>query len=176
MSCASNPAPEYKALIAAFHDRFQPTIPDECVLVDMLIRSEWLLRRYTSIETAVWEQDIRGSHEPFVGDTYLKSQAAFERVGKRMNWAQRNFQFALKQLLDIRAKRAHDQGTADPEPAVVSEIEPEFAPEPAAPEPETEQVNPKLVSFLPRAPQSPAPNKNTPPADPEPEENPPTAA
>ena len=34
-----------------------------------------------------------------------------ERVGRRINWAQRNYQLALKQLLDIRAKRA-----AEPEP------------------------------------------------------------
>ena len=88
---------------------FQPTIPDECALVDMLIRSEWLLRRYTSVETAVWEQDIHGSRDPFPGDTYLKSQGAFERVGRRMNWAQRNYFWWSRLNTEIRAERAHHQ-------------------------------------------------------------------
>ncbi len=104
----------------------------------MLIRSEWLLRRSTSIETAVWEQGLDQSERLPRCLTFLRSQEAFERVGRRMNWAQRNYQLALKQLLDTRAKRAAEHETAEPEPVVVSEAGPEITPEPAAPEPETE--------------------------------------
>lgn len=168
--------PDYEALIAAFHDRYQPTVPEDRALVDMLIRSEWLLRRYTAIDTAIWEHEFFKG-ETSLGATFLKSQEAFERVGRRINWAQRNYQIALKQLLDLRAKRAHDEGAAEPEAA----LDPE--PEAPAAATETEPVNPKLVSFLPAMPQSPAiaenhPEKreNTPSAEPIPEENPPAAA
>jgi len=173
--------PDYEALIAAFYDRYQPTVPEDRALVDMLIRSEWLLRRYTAIDTAIWEHEFFKG-ETSLGATFLKSQEAFERVGRRINWAQRNYQIALKQLLDTRAKRAHADEAAEPESAVVREIDQEIAPEPPAPDRETEPLNSKLVSFLPRTPQSavitenqPEKPENTPAAHPKPEENPPTA-
>jgi len=174
--------PDYEALIAEFYARYHPTVPEDRALVDMLISSEWLTRRYMSIDTAVWEHEFFRSGETSLGATFLKSQQAFERVGRRINWAQRNYQLALKQLLDIRAKRI-----AEPEPeAYIQEPTPEPPnpePEAAAPPAETESLNPKLVSFLPGTPQTPeiATNQpeivpNTPAHDAEPEENPPTAA
>jgi hypothetical protein len=177
--------PDYEALIAEFDTRYHPTTPEDRSLVDMLIRSEWLLRRYTSIDAAIWEHEFFKSGETSLGATFLKSQEAFERVGRRINWAQRNFQLALKQLLDIRAKRAAEP-EAELDPGVEPDIEPEIAPDPPTPEPEalapapsgdaTEPLNPKLVSFLRPSPQSTEIPANTPASDPEMEENPPTAA
>ena len=181
--------PDYEALIAEFDTRYHPTVPEDRSLVDMLIRSEWFTRRYTAIDTAIWEHEFFKSGETSLGATFLKSQEAFERVGRRINWAQRNYQLALKQLLDIRAKRAHDQGIAEPG-SYIEEQNAEPTAEPPNPEPEapaatteTEPLNPKLVSFLPRTPRSSAPTENqsenrenTPVTHPETEENPPTAA
>src|ERR1700728_3050548 len=121
--------PDYEALIAEFYARYHPTVPEDRALVDMLIRSEWLSRRYTAIDTAIWEHEFFKSGETSLGATFLKSQEAFERVGRRINWAQRNYQFALKQLLDVRAKRAHADEAAEPESAIDQEI----APDPPAP-------------------------------------------
>ena len=190
--------PDYEALIAEFYTRYHPTVPEDRALVDMLIRSEWLTRRYTSIDTAIWEHEFFRSGETSLGATFLKSQDAFERVGRRINWAQRNYQLALKQLLDIRAKRASSEGAYTEGPKGAYTEGPEGAdteganapdPEPPAPPPtpssnnETEPLNPKLVSFLPRTPQQPEIAENNPefPAniptpDPETEENPPNAA
>jgi hypothetical protein len=161
--------PDYEALIAEFYARYNPTVPEDRALVDMLIRSEWLSRRYTAIDTAIWEHEFFKSGETSLGATFLKSQEAFERVGRRINWAQRNYQFALKQLLEIRAKRA-----AEPEEPSAEPPNPE--PEAATPPAETESLNPKLVSFLPRTPQTPEIVENQPEIVPEPEENPPAAA
>ena len=114
-----------------------------------------------------------------IGATFLKLQEAFERVGRRINWAQRNYQIALKQLLDIRAKRAHDQETAEPEAHIEENYTPNHAipkSEAATRRAETESLNPKLVSFLPEPRISPKSVQNTPTSDPETEENPPTAA
>jgi hypothetical protein len=167
--------PDYEALIAEFYARYHPTVPEDRALVDMLISSEWLTRRYMSIDTAVWEHEFFRSGETSLGATFLKSQQAFERVGRRINWAQRNYQLALKQLLEIRAKRA-----AEPEPeADIQEPTPEPPnpePEAATPLAETESLNPKLVSFLPDTPQTPEIVENSSAHDPEPEENPPAAA
>jgi hypothetical protein len=171
--------PDYEALIAAFHDRFQPTVPEDRALVDMLIRSEWLQRRYTAIDTAIWEHEFFKTGETSLGAVFLKSEQAFERVGRRINWAQRNYQFALKQLLDIRAKRTAEE-TAEPEPNTYIEEQnaepPNPDPEGSAATTETEPLNSKLVSFLPVAPIQPAASQNSPAAHYEPEENPPTAA
>jgi hypothetical protein len=161
--------PDYEALIAEFYARYHPTVPEDRALVDMLIRSEWLSRRYTAIDTAIWEHEFFKSGETSLGATFLKSQEAFERVGRRINWAQRNYQLALKQLLEIRAKRA-----AEPEEPAAEPPNPE--PEAATPPAETESLNPKLVSFLPRTPQTPEIVENQPEIVPEPEDNPPTAA
>jgi hypothetical protein len=145
----------------------------------MLIRSEWLSRRYTAIDTAIWEREFYKSGDTSLGAAYLKSHDALDRVGRRINWAQRNYQFALKQLLDIRAKRTHSEA-AEPEPAI--HIEEQNA-EPPNPEPEapaeateTESVNPESVSFLPVTPESLKIAEIVPSTDPETEENPPTAA
>jgi hypothetical protein len=174
--------PDYEALIAEFYTRYHPTVPEDRALVDMLISSEWLTRRYMSIDTAVWEHEFFRSGETSLGATFLKSQQAFERVGRRINWAQRNFQLALKQLLDIRAKRS-----TEPEPEANIEEPtaepPNPEPEAATPPAETESLNPKLVSFLPCAPQTPESMENQPEivpntltSNPQQEENPPTAA
>ena len=164
--------PDYEALIAAFYSRYRPTVPEDRALVDMLVRSEWLLRRYTAIDTAIWEHDFYETGEKSLGATFLKSEQAFERVGKRMNWAQRNFQFALKQLLDIRAKRA-----AEPEPEAQPTLEPPN-PEPAlsAETTDTESLNLKLVSFLPPTQETRETTENRPSPNPKPEENPPAVA
>jgi hypothetical protein len=181
--------PDYEALIAEFYTRYQPTVPEDRSLVDMLIRSEWLSRRYTAIDTAIWEHEFFKSGETSLGAVFLKSEQALERVGRRINWAQRNYQLALKQLLDIRAKRAHHQGTPAPD-SYIEDQEAATTPEPTNPEPEaphatteTEPLKPKLVSFLPPTPQNaeiPQNNPefpvNSPTPDPIPEENPPTAA
>ena len=107
--------PDYEALIAVFYSRFQPTVPEDRALVDMLIRSEWLLRRYTSIDAALWEHEFFRTGETSLGAAFLKNEQALDRVGKRINWAQNNYQRALRQLLNIRAKRAKEEA-AEPEP------------------------------------------------------------
>jgi hypothetical protein len=177
---------DYEALIAEFYARYHPTVPEDRALVDMLIRSEWLSRRYTAIDTAIWEHEFFKSGETSLGATFLKSEQALERAGRRINWAQRNYQLALKQLLDIRAKRASSEG-AYPEEPDAAHIEEADTPDPEPPasptNTETEPLTPELVSFLPGTPQQPEIAKNNsefpsniPTPDPETEENPPTAA
>lgn len=50
---------EYETLIAEYHARFHPATPEERCLVDDLIRSEWLNRRYMAATTAIWNFDFR---------------------------------------------------------------------------------------------------------------------
>jgi hypothetical protein len=175
--------PDYEALIAEFYTRYHPTIPEDRAFVDMLIRSEWLSRRYTAIDTAIWEHEFFKTGETSLGATFLKSQDAFERVGRRINWAQRNYQLALTQLLEIRekrAKRAHSNSAEAAGTEADHAPDPEPTAAPPSPGNETKRLTPELVSFLPRTAPKPeiAENNqefpaNSPTPDLETEENPP---
>jgi hypothetical protein len=52
--CESEPA--YQTLIAEYYARYHPTVPEERDLVDILIQSTWLRRRYMSIDAGIWER------------------------------------------------------------------------------------------------------------------------
>lgn len=131
---------DYEALTAAFYARYRPTMPEDCPLIDMLIRNEWLLRRYMSVDTAIWEYNFYTTAETSLGATFLKNHQALDHAGRRINWAQRNYQAALRQLTDIRAQRA-----AQPESE--SDIDEENVEIAAEPEAQTKPLTPELVSF-----------------------------
>ena len=169
MRCESRP--DYEALIAEYYERFHPTVPEERAPVDMLIKSEWHSRRYMSIDAGIWERGFLVINDRSLGRVFELSGKAFDRVDRRINSAQRNFQKALRQLLDIRAKRAKEADL---------EIQPT---DPAETAIETEPLNPKLVSFLQNTsepatpPAPPAENAPTLTANhPKKEDDPPIAA
>ncbi len=97
--------PEYDALISEFYHRFRPTNPEERSLVDALIRSEWLSRRYMCVETGVWAREFNSSDHDELGTAFSRHAEVFARIERRQNSAQRNFQRALAQLMQLRAKR-----------------------------------------------------------------------
>ena len=103
----------------------------ERCLVDTLITSEWLRRRYVRADAAVWEQRFDDTKSEATGRVFRERSDIFARVERRINSAQRNFQQALKQLMAIQAKRA---------------LEPQ--PEPAETRIAIEELTPELVSFL----------------------------
>ena len=163
MRCESRA--DHEQLIAEYYARFRPTLPEERALVDLLIKSEWLSRRYMSVECAIWERGFVDAKENSLTRVFERSGEAFCRVDRRINSAQRDFQKALKQLTELRAKRNADLEVQSTEPAEVAQTDVT-----------TEPLNPKLVSFLTN---DSAPE--TPPAPPtenslEKEDDPPIAA
>jgi hypothetical protein len=113
---------EYEALIAEYYARFHPSVPEERCLVDTLIKSEWLGRRYMAIEANLWESQISDLFPHPLGRAFAMASEQFVRVDRRMNSAQRNFQQALKQLNQLQAKRA-----AEPEQPVAEPSAPDAA-------------------------------------------------
>jgi len=61
MRCESRA--DHEQLIAEYYARFRPTLPEERALVDLLIKSEWLSRRYMSVECAIWERGFVDAKE-----------------------------------------------------------------------------------------------------------------
>jgi len=186
---------DYDTLTTEYYDRFHPTVPEERCLVDTLIKSEWLGRRYMAIEANLWTFEITDAYPHPLGRAFAIASEQFARVDRRINSAQRNFQQALKQLRQIQAEQT---ALADDMPCDAQSEQPAAAPrqdrdspssrdsssgEDAMPEPQesaetprtgeaTEPLNPELVSV--RISHLPAPP--TPLGYCEIEENPPIAA
>ena len=122
---------DYEALTTEYYAGYHPATPAQRFLVDTLIKSEWLSRRYMTIDAAIFERELNTTKSDSLGVVFLRSSQTFARVDRRINSAQRNFQQALKQLLQLQA--AHQTDVA------------------------TEALTPELVSFPTPVPPSPPP-------------------
>ena len=111
---------DYEALTTEYYASYHPATPAQRFLVDTMIKSEWLSRRYMTIDAAIWERELIITQSTSLGLVFLRSSETFARVDRRINSAQRNFQQALKQLLAI-------QSQPDPEPAASISAEPDIA-------------------------------------------------
>ena len=134
---------ELEELKAEFYARLQPTLPEERSLVDAMIRSEWLLRRYMMVECGIWRREFHTTTHGAIGTAYRHHTDEFDRVGRRQSRVQRDYQNALKQLVQMRAK-----GSAVLSPVLspagdTPETGENTPSQPAA----TEELNQKLVSF-----------------------------
>jgi hypothetical protein len=148
----------YETLIAEYHDRFQPTTPEERCLVDNLIQSEWLGRRYMAATAAIWEDDFRIMKEQDLGRTFIRRDQTFGRAQRIVTANQRNYAQTLKQLLAIEANRA----SAAPS-----------LPDDAA---DNEPLTPQLVSFFTETPESDPHQPPRHPLDQPEDDDPPLAA
>jgi len=99
---------QYEFLTTEYYTRFNPTVPEERCLVDTLIRSEWLGRRYMAIDAGIVENECRYMEKWIAtpGAAFVQSSQVFARLDRRINSAQRNFQTALKHLMALQANPA----------------------------------------------------------------------
>jgi|SRR5215831_20669990 len=74
------------ALTDEYHLHFAPASPEERCLVDTLINSEWLRRRYMSVEARVWEMKI--DNDSSVGGAFSAEPQTFTRLQSRLESAQ----------------------------------------------------------------------------------------
>ena len=87
------------------------------MLVDTLVDSEWLLRRFRVCETQLWE--LGGQHlGPADGDIRLAVSATkkadqFTRLQRRIDSAHRNYRNALQELQRLQSEETPEP---DPEP------------------------------------------------------------
>ena len=49
---------DLNTLTAEYHERFQPSTPEQRLLVDNLVANEWQLRRLRKVESQVWSRQI----------------------------------------------------------------------------------------------------------------------
>jgi hypothetical protein len=122
------------ALTAEFYARFQPDKPDTRYLVDILVHSEWTLRRLRRAEAQLWARLIKETESSFRENTNPLGRAAnyqggqpFARLQRRIDVTQRNYSHAYNQLKELQPDPPA-KPVADPAPEPV----PEPIPEPVA--------------------------------------------
>lgn len=128
---------ERDALTAAWYARFRPATEQECYLLDTAISSEWMQRRYLSVEANLWKESLDSS--PSLGRAFDSASQKFTHVDRRLNSAHRNHSSAMKQLHALRAQR----GVNPMGDIVQAKIGAEIPANDVA----TEPLNPELVSF-----------------------------
>ena len=88
-------AANLEILRSEYYDRFRPTAPVERMLVDALIDTEWLLRRFRVAEAQLWEE---GSQAVFQPDDEITLGQSYNRNGKQFDRLQRRIEFRPPQL------------------------------------------------------------------------------
>jgi hypothetical protein len=94
-------------LTAEYHEHHRPADPKERILVDILVQSEWRLRRMRRIEADLWYR----AYDAFVvknievtltctsGEAFATDSGAFERLQRLVNSCERDYHRALKELV-----------------------------------------------------------------------------
>jgi hypothetical protein len=101
---------ELEQLTLEFIGRYQPVTPEARTLVDILITSDWQLRRLRRAEAMLWEGGLNfNKDKPFpMANVVINHGPTFDRLQRRINSTQRNFERALAELRRVQA---------DPQPA-----------------------------------------------------------
>jgi hypothetical protein len=127
-----NPA-DLEALTTEYYQRYQPDKPDTRCLVDILVQSEWTLRRLRRAEAQLWARLFKETESSFKENTNPLGRAAnyqggkpFERLQHRFDVTQRNYARTLKQLKELQPNPP-----AQPVPVPVPAPAPELVAEPA---------------------------------------------
>ena len=154
-------AANLETLKSEYYDRFHPTTPEQRMLLDILIDSEWLLRRFRAAEAELWdagsEPVLRDVVKHPLGVSLQRGCVTFTRLQRRIDTAQRNYRTALQDLKRLQAEPA-------PEPAPA--LSPEPAPQSQTPIPQNQPLTSK-IGFVPHAaPVGPNPPIDSPVPDP----------
>lgn len=146
----------FAALITEYYDRHRPITPEQRALVDVLISSEWLLRRLRRVEHQIWESEFAfiesNNHtdkgRPF-GATFKCRDETLHRLQRRIDSTWRQFNQALRALRQLQA-----EAELDPEPLPSEQLPPEIGFVPAPP---VFSVPPRLCGENPAPNSAPAP-------------------
>jgi len=111
---------QLQLLEAQFTAEYLPATPTERSLVDSLIHTEWMLRRYRWLETEIWNNAKRDLPDDkftsaWPGAAFI-DQPAIARIHRMRNAAQRLFRDTLQDLLKLQAARGSSGPFPIPEP------------------------------------------------------------
>ena len=154
---------EFDALTARYLEQLQPATDDERHQIDVLIRCDWLTRRYTRAETHLWNHGLDHAirrHEPYpLADAFAASQNTLSRLDRRANANERSYNQARRELERLQSlRRAAETPAPPPQPLETESPAPELgsfrqtthpqasATPTAGPSPETPKFGPQPAS------------------------------
>jgi len=128
------------------------------MLVDTLVDSEWLLRRFRRVESQLWQQGFpnatSGIFDVNLAIAFRKTCDEFSRLQRRIDMTQRHYRNALQELERLQAEEAEAMAK---ETAPAPESGPE--PAPVTPSAETTKAENGFVPQLtPGTPSGPPPD------------------
>jgi hypothetical protein len=101
-----------EALADEYHDRFHPTTPEQRMLVDTLVDSEWLLRRFRRVEAQLWQQGFPNVTDAIfdvnLAVAFRKTCDEFSRLQRRIDMTHRHYRNALQELERLQAQEAEE--------------------------------------------------------------------
>jgi hypothetical protein len=97
-------------LTTADHDRFRPASPEEVFLVDILVSSDWLLRRVRKVEAQLWQYATEDANRYSdletkwaLGKIFGRNNNDLTRLQRRIDSATRAYHRALDRLDRLRS-------------------------------------------------------------------------
>ena len=112
---------DLEQLIDDYYRRHNPDSPEARLYLDEVIHCEWLLRRYRTVETQMWQyqaQNIYADEQKYpLGKSATGHATPFSKLQYRVDATRRAYHRALKALKDLKAEAA-------PAPAPVAPPEP----------------------------------------------------
>jgi hypothetical protein len=112
---------QLEVLVAEYQERFSTATPERRLLVDILVSSEWLLRRLNRAEAEFWQYEAHrtesnyNSNEHPIGRVLYHGDRTFDRLQRRIDSVGRNYHRALKELQSLEAAEQPEEG-ATPQP------------------------------------------------------------
>jgi hypothetical protein len=107
-------------LALEYHHRFNPATPEQRMMVDEMIHSEWLLRRFRKVEAELWTFRLRKSYKPDrknpLGDIYNRSVEVFGRLQRRIDSIERTYRRSLQELRRLQSEPAPTPDGPQPAP------------------------------------------------------------
>jgi len=148
-----------EALTREYYLEYQPQSASERALVDVLLDTEWLLRRLRKAESHLWDyhfDDIADWREIFQkvvpekdisqGMVYNRAQQTLARLERRRDVLQRAFRRTLQDLRDLQSSR----------PRLAAQVQSQQPPAAPAPVPAAALEDPP-IGFVPKKPLFTAP-------------------
>ena len=130
---------DLEQLIDDYYQRHNPDSPEARFYLDEVIHCEWLLRRYRTAETQMWQYQAQNTYADEqkypLGKSATGHSTPFSKLQYRVDATRRAYQRALKALKELNAEAA-----AAPAPVIAAPVP---RPKPHSPKP----LRPKLASF-----------------------------
>src|SRR6185369_11648982 len=152
-------------LIDDYYRRHNPDSPEARLYLDEVIHCEWLLRRYRTTETQMWQYQAQNTYADEqkypLGKSATGHSTPFSKLQYRVDATRRAYHRALKALKELQAEAAAP-------PAPLAEPLESSAPSSVSPSPQTASPQIGFVPAYPlAAPPQPAPGPDLPPLAPQ---------